>query len=122
MKIARLHWEAASHAALTRRDAFGIVVLASIAAASAGTEYLWILVGAFVIPDVAFTSSLLIRRIGRRVMVEGQVALYPSLLILLGLSGGAGMFGGVLLSAGAGWLLRIGIQRLVGSDFLPNRE
>jgi len=117
MKVLQQHWEAASRAAVTRRDAFGIVLLASIACATAGTDHLWAIVIAFVIPDIAVASSLLIRKIDPRVMVESQVALYPSVLIVLGLSGGVGMFSGLLLSAGAGWLLRVAVQRLVGSDF-----
>ncbi|MEY9853934.1 hypothetical protein ABH923_003612 [Leifsonia sp. EB41] len=117
MKVLQLHWEAASRAAVTRRDAFGIVVLASIACATAGTEHLWAIVIAFVIPDIAVASFFLIRKIDPRVMVESQVTLYPVVLIVLGLSGGVGTFSGLLLSAGAGWLMRIAIQRLVGSDF-----
>ncbi|MGH1523447.1 hypothetical protein ACRAWC_05025 [Leifsonia sp. L25] len=122
MKISQRQWEAASRAARTRRDALGIVLLASIASATAGTEHLWILFVSFVIPDIALATASVAKRVAHRVVTESQVALYPSALIVLGLSGGVGTFSGVVLSAGAGWLLRIGIQRLVGSDFLPRRE
>lgn len=122
MRILQLLWESASAAASTRRDAFGLVALASIAAAMAGVYDLWILICAFFIPDLGAAASTLFKSVGPRVAIESQIALYPSLLIVVGLTGSVGTVSNVFLSAGAGWLLRIGIQRLVGADFLPTRE
>ena len=120
MKVSAVSGDASSRAAATRRDAFGIVVLASIVWATAGIEYSWVLLLAFFLPDVALACSLLVKRIGSRLVVESQVALYPAVLVVLGMAGRDGALGEVLLSVGAGWLVRIGVQRLVGRDLRSN--
>lgn len=118
MSFWQKQWEVTSRSALTRRDAFGLVLLASIIEANAGTGGIWIFLVFLLVPEFALAVSYLTKRVGMRVLFESQVLLYPVSLIGLGLSGIFASGGGLLVSAGCGWLLRIGIQRLVAKDLL----
>ncbi|QIM17729.1 hypothetical protein G7066_01635 [Leucobacter coleopterorum] len=118
MSFWQKQWELTSRSALTRRDAFGLVLLASIIEANFGSRVIWIFLIFLLVPEFAWALSALTGKVGQRVLLESQVVLYPVLLLGLGFTGIFDSADGLLISAGSGWLLRIAIQRLVAKDVL----